>query len=409
MRIVMACAAFPPFMDGGGPISALLTAKLLISAGHQVTVLNVGDEARDEIYDGVPVRRLAPLNIYWNYRVPRPAWKKLVWHALENFNPRAFAVMRREIGRQKPDLVLTDSIENINVATWAAARSLGVPVCHILRSAFLLCWRGGMMRGADACGRVCSSCRATSIGKRISSQFVDGVIGETEFIVERHLREGYFGAARSCVIPGVLPASGRAAPRAHRVGEKLRVGFIGVHTPMKGLDILAEAARAMSEADPVEFVIAGTGSGAYAESLPAKFPSDRTRFLGWSDPFAFFPQIDVLVVPSRFEEPFGRVIIEAFAHGVPVLGARSGGIPETITPGVDGFTFDTEDAAGLAGLIRKIAASDDLLAALSAGAHAAAERYLPERLAPLYSDFFATILRAKGAAAWPVAEPRVIG
>jgi glycosyltransferase involved in cell wall biosynthesis len=35
----------------------------------------------------------------------------------------------------------------------------------------------------------------------------------------------------------------------------------------------------------------------------------------------------VLVVPSLFREPFGRVVIEAFAQGVPVIGARSGGIP----------------------------------------------------------------------------------
>ena len=97
VRILMACAAFPPFIDGGGPISAMIVAKLLRAAGHDVEVVNVAGEDKHEIFDGVPVHRLRSLNIDWNYRLPRPAWKKLVWHALENFNPRAFFAMRREI------------------------------------------------------------------------------------------------------------------------------------------------------------------------------------------------------------------------------------------------------------------------------------------------------------------------
>ena len=58
MRILMACAAFPPFIDGGGPISAMMVAKLLLADGHDLEVVNVSGEDKREIYDGVPVRRL---------------------------------------------------------------------------------------------------------------------------------------------------------------------------------------------------------------------------------------------------------------------------------------------------------------------------------------------------------------
>jgi glycosyltransferase involved in cell wall biosynthesis len=205
MRILMACAAFPPFIDGGGPISAMMIAKLLLAAGHDLEVVNVSGEDKHEIYDGVPVHRLKTLNIDWNYRLPRPGWKKLIWHALENFNPRAYLVMRREIRRFKPDIVLTDSIENINVATWAAAKSCGVPVCHILRSAFLLCWKASMRRGDDNCVRACSSCQASSYGKKVFSRYVDAVIGETDFIIGRHTEHDYFP---QCQHP---PRAGRRA------------------------------------------------------------------------------------------------------------------------------------------------------------------------------------------------------
>lgn len=393
MRILMACAAFPPFIDGGGPISAMIVAKLLLAAGHDVEVVNVADEDRHEIFDGVPVHRLRSLNVDWNYRLPRPAWKKLVWHALENFNPRAFFAMRREIRRIRPDIVLTDSIENINVATWAAARSQGVPVCHILRSTFLLCWKGSMWRNGDNCARACGSCRATSYGKKLTSRFVDAVVGETDFIIARHLDEGYFPRATPHRIPGAIAPHGSARPRAGlRDGQPLRLGFIGVHDAIKGLDTLAAAAHRL-KGQPVAFLIAGTGKGDYAAALPERFPSENTRFLGWVQPEAFFPQIDVLVVPSIFREPFGRVVIEAFAHGVPVIGARSGGIPETIEPGINGALFAPADDGALAQQITDLVQNPGRIASLSAGALEAARRYTPERIAASYEAVFAELLR----------------
>lgn len=397
MRILMAAAAFPPFIDGGGPISALLVAKLLAGAGHDLLVVNVADEARDEIFDGIHVRRLETLNLYWNYRVPRPAWKKAAWHALENFNPRAFVAMRREIARFKPEMVLTDSIENVNVATWGAARAAGIPVCHILRSTFLLCWKGSMMRGGENCAGACASCMATSIGKKAMSRLVDGVVGETDFIIGRHVDAGYFPAAATRRIPGVVPRLMADAPRPAPAGRPLSVGFIGVHTPMKGPHVLAEAAQRFAGSDRVTFAIAGTGQGAYAEGLRDLFPSDNTRFLGWTDPNDFFPGIDVLVVPSLFQEPFGRVIVEAFAHGVPVIGARSGGIAETIEDGFNGYGVVPGDATALATSIARLVDSPEEVAWLSAGALASARRYLPPILSAAYGDFFSRLLRTTTA------------
>ena len=393
MRILMACAAFPPFIDGGGPISAMIVAKLLLAAGHDLTVVNVSGEDKQEIFDGVPVRRLRSLNVGWNYRLPRPAWKKLAWHALENFNPRAFLVMRREIRRQRPDLVLTDSIENINVATWAAARSCGVPVAHILRSTFLLCWKGSMWRGNDNCARACASCQVTSWGKKLSSRFVDAVIGETGFIIARHRDHGLFPNATTHVVPGAIAAVPGAAPRpAPPADRPLRIGFIGVHDPIKGLDTLAAAAHRL-KSEPVEFLIAGSGQSDYAKALPGLFPSGNTRFLGWTKPDLFLPEIDVLAMPSLFREPFGRVAIEAFAHGVPVIGARSGGIAETIRPGHNGSLFEPGDDAALAALIMDFAGDRGHVAALSADALATSARYAPERIAAAFDAVFAGLVR----------------
>lgn len=391
LRIQMACAAFPPFIDGGGPISAMMVARLLIAAGHEVEVVNVSGEDRHEVFEGVKVRRLKSLNVDWNYRLPRAAWRKLVWHGLENFNPRAFFVMRREMRRFRPDLVLTDSIENVNVATWAAAKSLSLPTAHILRSAFLICWKASMRKGDDNCGRACGSCQATSYGKKLTSRFVDAVIGETKFIVDRHFDHGYFPYATAHVVPGAIERVVAEAPRPAPAQRPVRFGFIGVHDPVKGLDTLAAAAHRLAANANVEIVVAGTGFGDYATALPEKFPP-TTRFVGWTKPDDFFPQIDVLVVPSLFREPFGRVAIEAFAHAVPVIAARSGGLPETIEPGVNGHVFAPGDEAELAGHMEALAAAPERVARLSIGALRSAEKYLTPRVAAGFDAVFADVM-----------------
>ncbi len=393
MRILMACAAFPPFIDGGGPISALMVAKLLQQSGHDLEVVNVADRREREVYEGVPIQRLSTLNIDWNYRLPRPAWKRAIWHLLENFNPRAFVVMRREIRRFRPDIVVTDSIENINVATWLAARSCGVLVCHILRSTFLLCWKGSMRNSSGNCGTACGSCQATSVGKKIMSRFVDAVIGETQFIINKHLSHGYFPGASTHLIPGLLPNPvATTRPKPVEAGP-LRVGYLGVLDAVKGLDTLAEALSLLDAPVPPEVLIAGTAKSEYAKQLPSRFPS-TTRFLGWVRPDDLFRQIDVLVVPSLFEEPFGRVIVEAFAAGIPVIGARSGGIPETIEPDVNGLLFPAGDAVALACLLQDLIANPAKVVQMSQGALDAAQRYSPTRIGAAYDAVFAG-LRAR--------------
>ena len=56
----------------------------------------------------------------------------------------------------------------------------------------------------------------------------------------------------------------------------------------------------------------------------------------------------MVVVPSVWQEPFGRTVIEALSTGRPVLASRVGGIPEILTGPLDRFLFDRENAEGLA-------------------------------------------------------------
>lgn len=89
------------------------------------------------------------------------------------------------------------------------------------------------------------------------------------------------------------------------------------------------------------------GDGPHHKTLQAYFagmPVYMAGFLRGEELAAAYASGDVFVMPSR-TETLGLVVLEAMSSGLPVVGARAGGIPEMIENGVSGFLFDTEGEA----------------------------------------------------------------
>lgn len=391
MRILCVAAAYPPHGKGGGPKASETIAKALCARGHMVRVVTVADDESFEVQDGVQVKTVRTLNLYWNYWTKnRSAVAKLLWHALENFNPRAFLRMRREIAEFRPDLVLTISVENVNVATWVAAWTLGCPSVHAIQSYFLMCWKGTMF-AAKTCERPCLQCQAASVGKKVCSQFVDAVIAEASHTLTLHREQGFFRRAATRVIPGAVSKQ-PSTPRLRTAeADPIRVGYVGMLTPNKGVGTLGEAAALLGNDAPCEYVIAGDGEPESVRQLLSKFPAAKAQYLGWIDSNSFYPSIDVLVVPSTWAEPFGYVCIEALSFGIPVLVARSGALPEIIEDEKSGLVFEAGDHQGLAACLRRIAGDRNLLSRLHQGALARAKHYAPEVLAASLDTFLSQV------------------
>ena len=94
----------------------------------------------------------------------------------------------------------------------------------------------------------------------------------------------------------------------------------------------------MRECGALRFLWVGQEAG-HRSIESALDPDLRSRhaFLPWTDaPERVYPAMDLLAVPSEWEEPFGRVSVEAQACGVPVLVSDVGGLPETLAPGLSG-------------------------------------------------------------------------
>lgn len=131
-----------------------------------------------------------------------------------------------------------------------------------------------------------------------------------------------------------------ASPQAE---EPLRLVFLGRFSPEKGLDLVIDAIRSMAEANIIldAYGIRQEGSDALASRLAEQAAHDsRIRLLPaipQSEVINRLTQYHALVIPSRCLETGPLVLLEAFAAGIPVLGANLGGIAEWVQHEVNGL------------------------------------------------------------------------
>jgi len=327
-------------------------AGLLHRAGCKVSVITCGDPERDNTREGLRIKRIRSPNIYWNYQPHSGTVKKLVWHFKENVNPTARSRIKEVLADFGPDVVVTSTIENFGAEAWVAPHEANIPCVHIIRSYYPFCWEGNAVRNGRNCDGACLDCAVLSWGRKRASKHVSGVVGISDYALKRHLQQGLFPTARTVLIPEPISESA-FVPRDDPMPMG-RFGYLGVLSPDKGLETLAAAWRRVGVSQ-ASLAVAGRGGELYTEKLKGMFSAD-VRFEGWVDSARFIATIDFLIVPSVWNEPFGRIIIEAFAQGVPVIGSQIAGIGETVRNSKNGFTFTPGSVEELARLIRRCAA-----------------------------------------------------
>jgi glycosyltransferase involved in cell wall biosynthesis len=165
-------------------------------------------------------------------------------------------------------------------------------------------------------------------------------------------------------------------------GGRLRIGFVGTLVWHKGVHVLLEASRRLP---PERFEVKVFGDvntfpdytatlRGLAEGLPAKFMGAFDN----AEASAVYADIDVLVVPSLWPENSPLVIHEAFMAGVPVVGARQGGIPGLVTHNVNGLLYDAFSPSALAAALQALIDDPSRLGRLGAGAAAFTVKTLEE-------------------------------
>ena len=158
--------------------------------------------------------------------------------------------------------------------------------------------------------------------------------------------------------------------------------------PNKGLDVLIRAARTVPG---LHVWIAGEGPArATLQRLVDELGlGDRVKLLGWrNDRASLFKTADFCVYPSR-EEPFGNVVVEAWASGTPLLTTASTGPRWLVRDGEDALMTPVDDVEALAAGMRRLIASPELRGALAAaGRRRVAEEFSEAAIVAQYVALF---------------------
>lgn len=142
--------------------------------------------------------------------------------------------------------------------------------------------------------------------------------------------------------------------------------FIGRLSPEKGVDRLLKAWASLPKNR--RLVIAGEGPELIAlKNLAAKLGLENVTFAGFLNHDAqkeLWAGAAFSVIPSVWQEPFGMVVLEAWAKGRPVVAHRIGALPELITHGVNGFLADPDNTSELAAVLESTFQAGQSLAAM---------------------------------------------
>jgi glycosyltransferase involved in cell wall biosynthesis len=334
------------------------------------------------------------------------------------WNRASYAELRALIRARLPDLVhVHNTLPLISPSVYYAAAAEGVPVVQTVHNYRHLCANGLLLRD----GVPCHDC----VGRRVGLPGVvhacyRGSRAATTAVVAMTAAHRALGTwarriavyvaltdfARARLLEGGLPAE-RVVVKPNFVDPDPGAGdgaggyalFIGRLAPEKGVRTLLSAWRSLGTTPPL--LVVGDGplgpevARAAAETVGVTWLGRRAP----ADVLALVRGAVCVVCPSEWYETFGRVVVEAFAAGTPVVASDIGALAELVRPSETGLLFPPGDAQALAAAVRRLLADPAHLARMRLTARAEFERrFTAERNYEMLLAIYARALSgARGA------------
>jgi glycosyltransferase involved in cell wall biosynthesis len=341
---------------------------------------------------------------WWNKKIRAAVWKRPMIELRQLMKTgwmRRSARLVTEFARQNNvDLIHTNTF--LTPEGGIAARRLGLP--HV--------WHLRELIGRDQPFRL--SMRRAALA-RFLNRHASLVVANSQ--ASATTATGIIPPEMLRIVPNGIDLSAfEAQTRVRSSNEPLVVAMVAsLSSRTKKHGLFVEAAALLKVASAVEFRIYGhdpSSSGAksgdaYVDALHSRIKqlglSQRFRFPGYvEEPVRIMSEIDVLVHPAD-NESFGRVVVEAMAARLPVVGVHGGGVGEIVSNGETGLLSAPDDPSALADSIDRLIADAELRARLgSAGRRRAENLYSLESCAAgmlrIYEEAMAIPLGYKAGA-----------
>lgn len=324
-----------------------------------------------------------------NHSIPGQSLVGIAARAI--WNERTYRDLRRLMRERRPQVAhFTNTFPLISPSAYYAAHAEGVAVVQALRNFRLLCPNGLLFRDGSVChkcvrkrvawpgvvhacyrdSRAATAAVVAMLGAhralRTWEDAVDFYLTPTEFSRLQFVAAG-FPAARIAVKPNfVLPDPG---PGPGAGGYAL---FVGRLSKEKGVGTLLSAWETLHEEVPLRIVGDGPEAPAVEQAAAACSGIEWMGRRSSAEVLALVGDASFLVFPSEWYETFGRVVIEAYATGTPVIASRLGAMTELVADGRTGLSFEAGSVPDLVRVVRALARDP---ARLSEMRHAARREY----------------------------------
>jgi len=162
--------------------------------------------------------------------------------------------------------------------------------------------------------------------------------------------------------------------------------LLGQISPHKGHDDALEAIRHLD--GNFRLLVAGKGEASYESVLKKQSANLPVEFPGFVSLPEFFQKTDILILPS-WEEPFGIVLLEAMATGIPVIATGRGGPLDIISSPLEGVLVPPRDPRALANAIQALSADEERRVAIVRNARQRVEKHFDiRRVVPRVEELY---------------------
>jgi glycosyltransferase involved in cell wall biosynthesis len=276
--------------------------------------------------------------------------RKAIWHLRDQWRPAVHRAIKRELRRFCPDVVHTHELQGLSAAVFtglAAAEAAHVHTAHDLN---LLCLRTTMTLNGRPCGGRCAPCLLQrNVRSRLAARRLDRLLAPSDYMRETHIRFGIVAPGAAVTIR--QPASDAPARERQPEPDAFHVGFMGSLARHKGILTLLETFRSA----PSGWYLHVAGDGLLVGEVRARCATDARithhGFVTGAQKNAFFDRLDVLVLPSEYEENAPLIAAEALVRGVPCVVSDRGGLPET----PEAWMFAAGNAGSLLTALQRLA------------------------------------------------------
>ncbi|GLC29709.1 glycosyltransferase family 4 protein [Clostridium omnivorum] len=362
MKIVLVNSYYYPIILGGAEYSVKKLAEVLVKNHHEVIVICADNKNSIEFINGVKIYRMKVHNLISVNKNKKHNKVIMKMHRLLDFcNIFNYKMFKNVLVSEKPDLIHTNGLYEITPIVWIVARKLRIPIVHTLRDYYLLCRHVNMRHIQDN-----SECKAPSWGckiYRLINKFlcgkVNAVTAPSKVTINCFLKAGFFRNIEHAVIENAteFDMEKLVALKKQRLNksrtDEITFVFLGTLSENKGILWLLDTFNKITD-KRFKLKIAGKGP---LEKYVVEFCKKHENveflgFLGAEELNTLLYNSDVLICPSMWEEPFGRVILDAYCALMPVIVSDMGALPSLVVEGVTGSVVKHGDVEELEKAIR---------------------------------------------------------